>query len=99
MINIDIDETTEIGMDILRRIAENPEVGRIKEFEMSLDDNDISIGYALDEVFATVDRMLSQPCGVDFAEIHRLVESGELVNANVMNESLSRSKFIPDSLN
>jgi hypothetical protein len=78
MINIDIDETTEIGMDILRRISENPEAGRIKEFGMHLDDDDISIGYALDEVFATVDKMMPDSYNLNFAELHRLVESGEL---------------------
>ena len=59
MINIDIDETTEIGMNILRRITENPKVGRIREFDIPLNDDDISVGYALDEVFARADKVLS----------------------------------------
>ena len=38
---IDIDETTDIGRDILRRIAENPKVGKIRDFEIPFDDEDL----------------------------------------------------------
>jgi hypothetical protein len=37
---IDIDETTEIGRDILRRIAENPKAGKVRDFEFTFDDDD-----------------------------------------------------------
>jgi hypothetical protein len=38
---IDIDETTDVGRDILRRIAENPKVGKIRDFEIPFDDEDL----------------------------------------------------------
>ncbi|MDR2466751.1 MAG: hypothetical protein LBD35_05095 [Prevotellaceae bacterium] len=30
---IDIDETTKVGKEILRQIAENPEAGKVRDFE------------------------------------------------------------------
>ena len=38
---IDIDETTEVGRDILRQVAENPEAGNIRDFDPTLDDEDL----------------------------------------------------------
>lgn len=38
MYTIDIDETTEVGMDILHRIANNPAAGRVRDCETSFDD-------------------------------------------------------------
>ena len=40
MYTVDIDEMTEAGRDILRRIVHNPKAGRIREFEIPLDGED-----------------------------------------------------------
>ena len=93
MYTVDIDETTEAGRDILRRIVQNPKAGRIREFEIPLDENGNSIGYTLDEVFADVDKMLSETYGVDFAKVNRMVELGELNDADVTDELLCSPAF------
>jgi hypothetical protein len=90
---IDIDETTEIGRDILRQVAENPKAGKVRDFEITFDDDDVPIGYSLDEVFANVDKMLSEGYGVDFAKVHRMIESGELNDADLSDELLNRPEF------
>ena len=37
---IDIDETTDVGRDILRQVFENPEVGTVRDFEMPFDEDE-----------------------------------------------------------
>jgi hypothetical protein len=37
---IDIDETTEIGRDILRQVVANPKAGKVRDFEFTFDDDD-----------------------------------------------------------
>ncbi|MDR0612803.1 MAG: hypothetical protein LBG45_04880 [Dysgonamonadaceae bacterium] len=37
MYTVDIDETTEVGRDILHRIAENPAAGRVRNCETPFD--------------------------------------------------------------
>ncbi|MDR2564135.1 MAG: hypothetical protein LBC98_09400 [Prevotellaceae bacterium] len=97
MIVIDIDETTEIGRDILRQVAENPKAGKLRDFEIPLaiprDENGKPIGYTVDEVFAKVDKILSEGYGVDFAKVHRMIESGELNDADLSDELLNRPEF------
>ncbi|MDR2562441.1 MAG: hypothetical protein LBC98_00700 [Prevotellaceae bacterium] len=37
---INIDETTEIGRDILRQVIENPKAGKLRDFEFTFDEDD-----------------------------------------------------------
>ena len=37
---IDIDETTDVGRDILRRVSSNPVAGTVRDFEILVDDDD-----------------------------------------------------------
>jgi hypothetical protein len=86
---IDIDETTEAGRRILRQLAEHPEAGKVREYEIPCDESGNPAGYApLREVFSEVDEKLSAAYGVDFAKAARLVESGELTLEEVTDEWL-----------
>ncbi|MDR2497241.1 MAG: efflux RND transporter permease subunit [Tannerellaceae bacterium] len=89
---IDIDETTEAGRDILRKLAKHPEAGQVKS-DIPLDENGEPIGYTLEEVFADVDKSLSEAYGVDFAKVSRLVRSGELKEEDITNELLLSAEF------
>ena len=132
---IDIDETTDVGRDILRRVSSNPVAGTVRDFEILVDDDDDDgdqddfggfshftkeeldsmraeimaenleeeeipcdengnpIGYTLDEVFAGVDKMLSETYGIDFAKVSRMIASGELKEAEITDELLRRQEF------
>ena len=131
MYTVDIDETTEVGRDILHRIAENPAAGRVRNCEIPFDgdlddfplfteeelnrtraeilaenpeganriltiprdENGNPVGYTLDEVFADVDKTLSNHFGIDFAKVNRRLESGELDNSDITNELLLSPEF------
>ncbi|MDR1676720.1 MAG: hypothetical protein LBR86_09675 [Tannerella sp.] len=47
---IDIDETTETGGCIFRELAEHPEAGKAREFEIPCDENGEPIGTPWEEV-------------------------------------------------
>jgi hypothetical protein len=62
---IDIDETTETGRDILRRLAKNPEAGKVREFKIPRDENGVPIGTPWEEVLEDMYNDLSEHFGVD----------------------------------
>jgi hypothetical protein len=90
---IDIDETTETGRDILRRLAKNPEAGKVREFKIPRDENGVPIGYTVDEVFDEAERDLSELYGVDFAKVSRMLKSGRLNKDELTNEMLLSATF------
>jgi hypothetical protein len=76
---IDIDETTKAGQHRHPHIA--------------YDANGVPTGYTVEEVFAEVDKNLSEAYGIDFAKVTRLVDSGELSEDEVTNELLLSPEF------
>ena len=62
---IDIDETTEAGRRILRELAEHPEAGKAREYEIPCDENGNPIGTPWEEVLEDIYNDLSEHYGVD----------------------------------
>ena len=56
-------------------------------------ENVIPMGYTLDEVFAEVDRSLSEMYGVDFFKINKMINSGKLNLDELTNEMSLGSEF------
>ena len=93
----DIDDFPLFTEEELRRtraeiIANNPE-GKNRILKIPRDENGKPIGYTLEEVFAGVDKILSEAYGVDFAKVSRMIESGELNDKDITNELLGRPEF------
>jgi ABC-type nitrate/sulfonate/bicarbonate transport system ATPase subunit len=65
MVTIDIDETTVLGKRILLEIAENHQIGQVKDFEIPLDKNGVPIGTPWEEVLEEMYNELSEHYGVD----------------------------------
>ena len=53
----------------------------------------IPIGYTLDEVFAEVDRNLSETYGIDFFKVNEMINSGKLDLDELTNEMLHGREF------
>jgi hypothetical protein len=90
---IDIDETTEAGQHILRHLAEHPEAGMAREYEIPCDEDGEPIGYTPDEVFSEVDEKLSEAYSIDFSKVTRLIDSGELTLDELTDELLLSPEF------
>jgi hypothetical protein len=86
-----LDEVTDELL--LRPEFECLEAEKTRTFEIPRDENGDPIGYTLEEVFAEVDRNLSEAYGVDFAKVDRLIASGELNEDEITNELLLRPEF------
>jgi hypothetical protein len=93
MVTVDIDDTTEAGMHILDELADNPEAGKVREFKIPRDENGNPIGIPAEEVFAEIDRDLSEHFGIDFAKVTELVDSGKLNPDEITDELLYRPEY------
>jgi hypothetical protein len=62
---IDIDETTEAGKRILRELAEHPEAGHARTYEIPRDENGNPIGTPWETVRERMYNNLSEHYGVD----------------------------------
>ncbi|MDR3245462.1 MAG: hypothetical protein LBT50_03415 [Prevotellaceae bacterium] len=58
MVTVNIDETTEAGKRILRKLSENPEVQYAKDFEIPLDENRDVLGKGQRKIRTTPFRTL-----------------------------------------
>ena len=56
-------------------------------------ENAILIGHTLDEVFAGIDKSLSEAYNVDFFKINKMIDSGELNLDELTNEILLNPEF------
>ena len=65
----------------------------LEEDEIPLDENGNPIGYTVEEVFAGVDKILSEAYGIDFAKVYRLVDEGKLRNEDLTEEFLNSPEF------
>jgi hypothetical protein len=66
---IDMDETTEIGQQILRETADNPKAGKVKAFKIPRDENGNAIGTPWKEVLDNLYNDLSGHYGIDLRKL------------------------------
>jgi hypothetical protein len=62
---IDIDESTEAGRDILRKLVNNPEAGKVRKFKIPRDEHGVPVGTPWEEIRERMYVNLSKHYGVD----------------------------------
>ena len=88
-----VPENSRFTEEELNRMRTEILADNSEDEDIPLDENGNPIGSTLDEVFAGVDKMLSESYGVDFAKVSRMIESGELNDKDITNELLGRPEF------